>query len=377
MRETSIDLSSLMPIGNVESGMANDVLHFTTTRAIHDVGYNIRRDKITSYLLLPGMYRLPMRIDMRICMDAPEMLLLIGDGHISIGSPWMENRRIEDIASAAGKPKLYDNSIPFGEFVDISIIYNLREMQICIGAQERYYSTRERYMKSECFAQRNELGFGIGLTCTKRADASVRSITIAEHEDALPCVHDKNRANLSQACVPPGQKPTFASCIEGLPPNIKDEILRTDDFLKSLPRLKFKRTVEKHGNKITYVESARGISYALYLSGSLMHHSLQWYIVTNGKPEMWHRKSNPMEDVLDTIAKSSPALAGRIFRNLNECIGCRQNCLAKTPYAFRAQKKTTCHGQVFFKMSIPEFQDVRDFFSALDAMPPPPEKGGG
>jgi len=99
-----------------------------------------------------------------------------------------------------------------------------------------------------------------------------------------------------------------------------------------------------------------------------MHHSVQWYIITNSKPELWHRKANPLEALLESIETHSPELAARIFYNLNECIGCREQCYAKTPYTYQSEKRLTCHGHIFFKMSPPDFQDVRELFGGLNSM---------
>ncbi len=370
MNRSAIDLKSLVSEGKINMAMHDAVLHMTAERAIHDVGYNIRRDRITSFVSLPGRYRVPMRIDMEIRIDAPEMLLLIGGGHISFGSPAMENRRIEDMAEPSGKPRTYDNSITFDEFVTVSVIFNLKEMQILIGGEERYYSVKERYMKSKYFHELNIEGFAIGLTCTKRTDLCIRSITITEYDNDIQLIHTPGKIvdGLSGRPDEPQQKPTFDSCIAGLPDAIRNEVIKTAAFLKSLKNLKFKRIIDRLGNKISFVASDAGISYALYLSGNVMHHSLQWYIVTNSKPELWHRKANSLEDVLNGLSSTSPALAGRIFYNLNECIACREHCLAKTAYTYQGQRKTTCHGHIFFKMCAADFQDVRDFLLAIDSM---------
>lgn len=362
MRCTAINLSSLTPVGSVVCDLSDGILRATTTRAIHDAGYNIRRELIASYLAVPGQYRLPMRVDLRVSIDTPEFLLLVGDGHVSFGSPWMENRRIEDILTPAGKPRIFDNRIPFDEFVELSVFYGTDGMEIRIGGDVRYASTKERYMRAA-----GDSGLSIGLTCTKRADLRIRSLEITEYEGDAPAVRAAEMSPPSPR--PESLRPGFEACVAGLPPRIIAEIVRTDAFLKVLPYLKFKRTVDKSGNKITYVESKRGVSYTLYLSGSVMHHSIQFYIVTNCEPEKWHRKSNSMEALLAAMETDAPALADRIFKNLNECVGCRAHCLAKTPYAHRSKTKLTCHGQAVFKMCPADFQDVRDFFHHLNLLP--------
>lgn len=50
-----------------------------------------------------------------------------------------------------------------------------------------------------------------------------------------------------------GDKPTLEKCISLLPEKIRNEINDIDTYLKSLQPLKFKRLIEKNGNKTTYV----------------------------------------------------------------------------------------------------------------------------
>ncbi len=362
MKTTVVDLYSMASTGSVKTEIQEGILSMTTTRAIHDVGFNIRRDKISSYLTIPGKYHLPLKIDMSFHIDTPEVLLLMGMGHISIGSPWMENRRIEDISEPMGKPKMFDNRIPFNEIIDVSVILGIKEMQILINGEERYYSKRERYMKSQYFEEQNIAGFTFGITCTKRAKLDIHSIIITEYEQtSIPIEHNPSEKQLDKNIMVQ-EKPSFDVCIENLPNEIKKEIIDTDMFLKSLKGLKFKRIIEKHGNKITYVESTQGVSYALYLSDNVMHHSIQFYIVTNSRPEQWHRVKNPLDELLEKMEDVNPDLAKRIFYNLNECIGCGDNCLAKTVYTFQSERKVSCHGNICFKMCISDFQDVREFF---------------
>jgi len=130
--------------------------------------------------------------------------------------------------------------------------------------------------------------------------------------------------------------------------------------------LKFKRQIEKNGNKITYVASDFGFSYAIYLSNDIFDHSLQWYIITNGKPESWHRKADMMEETLNRLIHISPDFAERMFFNLDDCVGCYKNCLAKTPYHLIDKHKTVCHGKLKFKMNASGFEDVRTFIDEIN-----------
>ncbi|MCL2703953.1 MAG: hypothetical protein FWE91_10150 [Defluviitaleaceae bacterium] len=170
--------------------------------------------------------------------------------------------------------------------------------------------------------------------------------------------------NIKKASV----QPKFDEIISILPEEFRNEIIETDGFLKSLRPLKFKRTIDKFGNKITYVASDFGVSYAFRVTRDQFSHELNWYIVYNGKPETWHRKADYMEEMLDEIEKSNPRLAERIFSSLIKCVNCHgEKCLAKTIYTFRDRKKLTCHGRVVFRICHDDFNGAREFFRHLNA----------
>ena len=180
-----------------------------------------------------------------------------------------------------------------------------------------------------------------------------------------------------------GVKSRFDEFMSTLPEEFRNEIIETDSFLKSLRPLKFKRSIDKFGNKITYVASDFGVSYAFRVASDQHSHELNWYIVYNGKPETWHRKADYMEEILIEISKSNLQLAERIFSSLLECNDCHgEKCLAKTLYAFNGNKKLTCHGRVTLGICRDDFNDARDFFLYLNEYAeqkvikadPPPEK---
>jgi hypothetical protein len=132
--------------------------------------------------------------------------------------------------------------------------------------------------------------------------------------------------------------------------------------------MKFKRQVEKNGNKITWVAPEHGFSYAVHPTGDIMTHALSWYIITSGKPETWHRKADHMEEALQRTAESDPALAKRLFDNLSECIGCRRHCMVKTVYTFNGQTKVTCHGLMQFTQSLSDLEDARAFIRQINEL---------
>ncbi len=346
---SAIDLATLAPVGKIDTRIENGALHATVTRAIHDTGYNIQQDKITSALVLAGHYKVPFQIDMTVKIDTPELIMLIGQGHVSFGSPWRENRRIEDMATPKNKPWIYDNHMPYNEKVQLRILCTQKAMQIWINGEERFYNTRMPYMKLPLEEVK------LAITSTQHAHLVIHALSVMAYAQPPECLHTPFEP-MKQTIIPI-EKPRFEDCIAPLPLGIQAQIRQSDALLKSS---KFKRIIEKHGFKITYVASDIGLSYALYVGGNVMHHSLQWYIITNGPTETWGRKANGMEEALN---RAHPQLADFIFARLNDCIGCHSNCLARTPYEFNGQKKNTCHGHVFLKMVPEDFEAARQFLT--------------
>ena len=371
-KESNIDLTTLIAHGKVETKFTGETVSVWTTNSITSVAFNMIGDTYKRHSIrLPDKYHIPFRLDMTIMVDFPALILLVGDGHIAFATP--DNHKIEDIAKPTGKSNqdncLFDNKLPFGEFVDISVIWNFNEMQIFIGGKERFYSCKLPYMKVGNLNELNLEGFGIGLTVSKRSTLIIKSITVTEFDDKVPVIRDILKETPLQKVMAESPKPTFETIISDLPLEYKNELLKMDDFLKALKLLRFKRTIDKRGGKITYVSSNFGISYVIHVLEDQLSHNFSWYIVSSGKPETWHRKADYMEEVLSEIAKTDIQFAKRIFYALNDCVGCYgSRCLAKTLYEFNDQKRLTCHGRVMLRMFHDDFQDAREFFRHLNAL---------
>jgi len=175
----------------------------------------------------------------------------------------------------------------------------------------------------------------------------------------------------------------FDEILSKLPVDFKNEINEADKFLKSLRSLRFKRIIDKHGGKISYVASDYGFSYAFRVIPSEYSQEFNWYIVYNGKPETWHRRADYMEETLDEISKNKTKLSEYIFNSLIKCNNCHgERCLARTIYAFNGQKKLTCHGRVTLEIKNSDFECAREFIQHLSVLverkiingDPPPEK---
>ncbi|MCL2722767.1 MAG: hypothetical protein FWD47_15665 [Treponema sp.] len=108
----------------------------------------------------------------------------------------------------------------------------------------------------------------------------------------------------------------FDEIISKLPKVFKEEIIQTDNYLKTIRPLKFKRVVDKKAKKVTYVASDYGVSYMFKISDDKLSHNFQWYIVYNGKVETWHRRADFMDETLAKIVKSDHELAMRIYNAL-------------------------------------------------------------
>jgi hypothetical protein len=360
MKKHNINLNTFLTKGSVVTEIKDDMLHMTTTRRLHE---NIN-------IYLPEPYKVPLRIDLTIKIDSPGLYLFFGNGHISFGTPWSDSRRIDDIIEPNSKTRFFHNHVPMNEFVNISVIYDFKAMQILINDEERFYSEKEKYMKSKLFKEFNDRGFTLKMACDKRADLIIKSLSITEYDETAEIMRTDIDLPAPLKCnqaIQPGQKPQFEACISLLAKEIQNEIIKTDHYLRSLKPMKFKRQVDKYGNKITYIASEYGFSYALYPSNDVMHHSLSWYIITGCKPELWYRKADMMEETLNKLAEASPEFAERMFLNLKECNACCQ-CAVKTLYEFNGKKKVTCHGRMEFKMCVSDFGDVRGFINTVNEL---------
>lgn len=374
MKKHCINLTELSALGNAQLKHSETATDFWTTQSITDYLFNLRGDSNKRHCVsLPGKYHLPFRLDMSVCLDFPALILFIGEGHITFASPEQDNRKIEDIVKPSGKPNqdhnLYFNSLPFGRFVNISVTYNRNEMQILIDGEERFYTCKQAYIKAKNLREINAEGLAIRLAVSKLSTLNIKSITVTEFDEDLPVTRGTVRKDLPKQPLAEHPRPTFESVVAGLRPEFQKEIRRTDRFLSSLSSLKFKRTTDKSGRKITYVASETGVSYVINISGISTSHHFGWYIVYNGKPETWHRRADYFEETLEEIAKSQPLLADRIFYAANDCTGCYgPGCLAKTRYTFAGQKRLTCHGRIPLRMCGDDFNDLRAFFHSFNQL---------
>ena len=370
-----VNLSRLKPVGEANIEVADNIATIWTTQPISGLGFHLTGNVEKHYVAFPKKYRLPLRIDMTVKLDYPAFVLRVGKGHVYFSSGHdTEYSKFKDFAAPDSKPSKdifsFDNRLPLGEFVNISIIFNFNEMQVCIGGEERFYSRNQPYMKkkqSDSLSELNAEGFELGLTVTKHSTLSVKAVTILEHGECIPITRGSFELPDPKAPKPEKIKPTFDNVVGKISQEFQAEVKEMDAFFKSLRPMKFKRNLDKSGCKITFVEPNVGISYTVVASGAESYHHFGWYIVYSGPVETWHRKADYMEEILAEICKTDRRLAERVYDALVGC-SCGRQGLCRTLYKFDGQKKVTCHGRVYFRMSHDDFNDIRAFFLHLNAL---------
>jgi len=357
---------TFIPKGNVKMEQTPDRLWFTVTSAIP--GHFHKESAVCRhYLEAESVYRLPLRIEMTVSLDAPVFHVMFGSGRITFVATWNINRRIEDIVEPHYRPVFYADHFPLNTPIKISVIYNLKSMQILINGEERYYSTKEKYMKSVRFNELNTAGLPLRLSACKRTEVTICQLEVTENETDFEITNRDStpepiRGNID---LPKNEKPTFDVVIAGLPDDIRAKIVETDDFLRTYKPVKFRRIMEKNGNKITYLASAAGVSYMIMPSGDVMRHSFGSYLQWNEKDNLGKRDAAPLEIALNQLAEDDPDFVARILSYKNDCTGCRPKCVCRVDYKVQGKIYSACHGKIDFKMAISEFDDVMRIIRAI------------
>jgi hypothetical protein len=189
MKVHNIPLESFSTHGRVKVSMDNNALSMTATAAVN-TNFIHTPTPIKSYIRLPGKFKAPFRIDMTVKIDSPAFYLIVGKGHIGFGTG-MDNRRITDILGGKTKPNThgFDNRVPIGEYVGISVTYGSKALWIAINNEVRCLSKKDPYIKA---LRNNEVpeefadGFGVALACDKRTRLTLQSFALTEFQGDEP-----------------------------------------------------------------------------------------------------------------------------------------------------------------------------------------------
>lgn len=372
-----IAFDTLIPHGKVETRINDGVLELTTLNSITSIAYNLVGNSYKRhYLELPERAHIPFTLTMRLKLVGEGLILLIGDGHILFNCP--SNRSVEDPVKPSGKVfadgHLFDSRLPLNQFTTVTISFGMKEMQVSVDGREAFYTEKLPYMRAKELPEVSEGGVKIGFEIAKLSKLYVSDIELTELKADEPLARPEPYCSAEYAVdmgydIEVSGKPAFEGFISRFRDAVKDEIIKTDAVFKSLKTLKFKRTVDPRGNKLTYTASDYGVSYIIRCANGVAWQSFSFYVVTAGPAATWHRKADYMEEVLQEIGSTNPALAERIFNALNDCVGCYgSRCIVKTPYSYGGKCKLACHGVVMLQLCHEDFEDVRDFFTHLNSM---------
>jgi len=170
------------------------------------------------------------------------------------------------------------------------------------------------------------------------------------------------------------KKSKLEIAIQDLAPELKKEILKIDEYLLKDMRknLKFKRTFEGEGSRISYV-SPWGFRYKLYLSSEDVAggwHNISWIYYNTQRERQKYGKHKPdyTVEALNKLAEESPELANELFNRMKECVGCRGRvgCTAgNSKYEYNGKKRTLCCGFAF-KMNHSDFEDAKKMIKAIN-----------
>lgn len=368
----NIEPKSFQQHGRVEVSVVEEGIEITSLITIND-HFNRFTEPIKHYVYYPEKYKLPLKIDLTVRIDAPTLYILFGKGHISFNSIWSDNRRISDIAAPDLKPYNFNNEIPINEDVDISILYGTNFMQIMINGEERYYTKKSAYMKNNLIKEINEEGLALRLMCSKRTKLLIKNITITEYETGEDFVnpHKDNDYEPLLLSVDKSVKSDFETCISCLSKDLQDKLMEVDTYLRSHKKLGIKRKIEGSYKacRITYL-SGMGFSYILIINKHSMVHYFWWYTVSNYKYENKYlgRKNDLTEQTLKRIGEESPELAKTLFDLYISCYSCNPRCTARTLYEFEGEKRMTCHGKLLFKMDPDDFDYVIRLMEVMEEL---------
>lgn len=357
----------LTPHGRVSLRLIGGEYLMTTEVAI--------KNPIKHYASLPGNYKIPFRIDMTLAIDTPSFYLLIGSGHIAFATGIMDNRPITDILGRKNKPNEYvfNNELPLNAYADISVTYTRSAMWVFVNNECRCIKALKYNALPEVLAH----GVPVALACDKRTQLAIQTITVTEYEHENPSAPvEISNINPHPPCLTATEKPTLTQCIQGLPPDVQQEVLRTDNYLLQDMKksLQCKRKIEGGYPcaRVTYT-SPHGFRYKLHISGTYLWHDINW-ISYNTKREQekygGYKKADYTQETLQKLAETSPEFADEMFYRIKECVVCTggEPCTNKCIYEYNGKKKRGCGWceGMQFKMLPVEFADVRRVVGAID-----------
>jgi len=371
MKQHDIAMTDMRANGCVELAHDEALLRVKTHR--QNTRFYAFEMPIDAYIAAPKTYRLPLRVDIRVKLDAPSFYVMLGAGHVSFGPSFLDNRRIGDILSPdTKKVTAFDSALVMDVFHDISVIYDIKHMLVLVDGEERYFSQKEDYMKSPAL---RETGFELKLAGAKYNTLDIAAVTVTEYEEGelAALFVGRQPSDRRNICLSIDKKAaaTLDECLSALPPALRGEMARMDAYLLQAKDLKMKRKLEgtSQACRISYV-SSWGFAYHVHIQDAHAEHFFWWYMVSNYtyNDRYMGRKNDFTEDTLKKVAETMPDVAARLFSYYDACVGCTPTCSVRTAYTYEGTTLQACHGKMVMNLNLPTLQDLCWMLEAIRAV---------
>lgn len=361
MKTHNIPLESFISHGKVMLKMDNGELQMISKASILNSG---KKDTNKHYAYINNKFKLPFRIDIAVKkIDSDMFVLLIGKGHLCFSGGGI---RRTDILTSENKPAKYeyDNAVPVNEYVDLSVMYGSKMMWVAIGGKYYYFSDKVPYirlLKNNSVPAELTEGLDLAISCG-HSKMTIKSLTVTEYENDEPKIP-------AEIAIAPAELSAFEFYVQSLPPEVHDEVIKTDEYLmKDMKNsLKFKRTIDTYGN-VTYVSPCR-FRYKMRRFDAGELHDMTWL----------NKDEDYTIETLNKLAEDSPAYADKIFSKIaantakRVCGGCtvvsgESTCRNVKTYEYNGKVRKSCGGVMQFDWIPADFEDVRKVVEAVSAV---------
>ncbi|MCL2546965.1 MAG: hypothetical protein FWE06_07215 [Oscillospiraceae bacterium] len=315
--------------------------------------------KAKHHVYVPGNYKLPFRIDMTAKTESlaakltdmvSQLTLLVGCGMVYFngGHTSATDFLVPAKGSSVGDAKLTSfvayNDMPLRDFADISVFVGRKMLWATVNGQICFASDKMPYMELL-----DDQTVDIAISGGTHTMLTISTLTITEYENDEPEI-PVVLANLPEIS-------SFEMYINGLPPEVHDELRKTDEFLLNDMKksLKLRRSIDKGG-------------HLLYQSPCGFHYRIREFGVHNCHETHWVKSANKPDftsEALNKLAETSPDLANEMFARLLVCTPHARDCGRRTSVSFNGQTRQVCAGRIELEMLPERFDDVRKYIAVV------------
>ena len=184
MFTNTINLADFENKGTIKSTLTQEGLNFSLNTTLR-TEFHKEIDTINTYAFLPQKFHLPVKINFTANTNGNGFYLLFGTGRVNFNYNYNDNNRsYNDIVAPdlETKNRIY-NFLPKNKDVMIQIIYDYKFMQVYIDGEERYFSTKEKYMKSRLTKEKNTEGFGIRFAIEQSEKVLLKQFSVTQYNE--------------------------------------------------------------------------------------------------------------------------------------------------------------------------------------------------